>query len=384
MLSPRVWIEVYSNNSSTFGPQTLKAVIHDALNVGWGWYSRFPANCFFTLRQESLHNVDIVPGLDHVRVWFADPAQGYGPILVFAGRIADPDESGEDVVWTAWSYLAELSLTDSGFRRLYPTKKIGTEIVQPEWNDNTADWPLYGAKVQTSSLLNHISTGTIENPRDSGGSDITTDTRFGVIKVPRLLLFFDLSEMGRANTTNNVTYEISRSITPAFNFWRNRGSAITAKRLTFPGTVKDFRFSPGVTNIRNKLATVGASLTGQATAIEAAVTAGQYGSVLFGLREDVFTIKTLAGVTADTEFAAQTAVTQRAVIEASQLASAVQVDLRWQHFLPFDGWDIEDTIRVQLKRGRTNIDADYRIIGMRARMDGSGYNQSVFIQPPTV
>ncbi len=384
MLSPRAYIEIYSNSPTTFGPLTLKAVIHDALNVGWGWYSRFPANAFFTLRQESIHNADLVPGLDHVRIWFHDPATGYGPILVFNGRLADPDESGEDVVWQAWGYLAELSLSLSGFRRLYPNKKLGSEIVSKEWSEDSTDWPDYGAKVQNSSLLNHIATGTIENPQ-SGGVDITTDTRFGVVKVPRLLLFFDMTEMGRANTTNNVTYEISRSTTPTFNFWKNSGNALTARRITFPGNVKDFRFVPGTVDVRNVLSTVGTALTGTATAIEKSVAAGAYGYTLFGRREDVFTVKTLAGINnADTEFAAQERVTERAVNEATQLTSQLQVDMRWPLFLPFDGWEIEDTIRVQLKRGRTNIDADYRIIGVRARMDGSGYNQALYIQPPTV
>ncbi len=384
MSSPRVWIELYSNDPATFGPLSCKAIIEDALNVGWGWYSRFPANAFFTLRQESRHNANIVPGLDHIRIWFADPAQSYDPILVFAGRITDPDESGEDVVWTAWSYMAELSLSLTGFRRMYPSKKLGSEIVSKEWSENSTDWPLYGAKVQTSSLLNHITTGTIQDPQTSGAVDITTDNRFGVIKVPRLLLFFDLTEIGRANTTNNVTYEISRSITPTFNFWKNKGSAITAKRLTFPGNVKDFRFVPGVADIRNRLSTVGVGLTGQAQPINKSVTAGAYGSVLFGLREDVFTIKTLAGVTADTEFDTQNLVTERAVIESTQLTSALQVEVRWPLFLPYDGWEIEDTIRVQLKRGATNVDADYRIIGVRGRMDGSGFSSSLFVQPPTI
>jgi hypothetical protein len=384
MLSPRLYVEVYGNTVSNFGPSTRKAVIHDALNVGFGWYSRFPANCFFTLRQDSVHNELLTPGLDHVRVWYHDPAVGYGPVLVFAGRLADPNEAGEDVVWEAWSYLAELSLSLTGFRRMYPNKLLGTEIVSPEWSEDSADWPDYGAKVQPDSLLGHVATGTIENPLDLSAVAITTDTRFGVLKVPRLLLFYDLSEMGRANTTNNVTYEISRSVTPTFNFWRNKGSAHTAKRLTFPGTIKDFRFAPGVTDIRNHLSTVGTSLTGQATAIEKSVASGAYGHDLFGLRQDVFSIKTLAGVQSDTEFEAQELITERAVVESTQLASAIRVEVRAQHFQPFDGWDIEDTVRVQIDKGRSVVDADYRIIGIRGMMNRGGYNQSLFLQPPTL
>ena len=42
----------------------------------------------------------------------------------------------------------------------------------------------------------------------------------------RLQLLFDLSEMGRANTTNHVTYEITRTAPFTFNFWKNKGTAL--------------------------------------------------------------------------------------------------------------------------------------------------------------
>lgn len=383
-LTPQVWIELFDDDPSTHGPAACKGVIHDALNVGWGWYSRFPANAFFTLRQDSVYNTLISPGLSHVRIWFADPALAYGPILVFNGRLYDPDESGEDVVWTAWNYMAELALSLTGFRRLYPGKKLGTEIARPEWDGDTTDWPDYGAKVRSNSLLNHVASGTFQDPlEDDGVTEVTTDQRFGVVKTSRLLLMFDLTEMGRANTTNNVTYEITRSVTPTFNFWKNRGSSYTAQRLMFPGNVKDFRYVRGVRDIRNVLDTVGSDASGVAVAVEGKVTAGSYGMTSFGRREDVFTIKTLAGAKGSTESAQQQAITDRAVIEATQLTGALALDVRPNLFLPYNGWDLEDTIRVQLKRGMTNIDADYRIIGVRGRMTGAGYEQTVFLQVPT-
>lgn len=381
MPAPQMWAEVVANDSSTFGPTTVKCVLSDAFNLGCSAYSRFPGSAFFTLRQESENNAIITPGLDHLRIWFADKAQGYGPILLFQGRIGDPDESGEDVVWQAWDYLAELSLSLSGFRRLYPNKKIGTEIAKPEWDENSVDFPLYGAKVRTKSRVNFITTGTFQDPESAPAVPITTDARFGVIKVPRLLLLFDLSEMGRANTTNNVTYEITRSLTPTLNFWKNKGSTITAQRLCFPGNLRDFRYVPGVMDIRNKLATIGESTDGGAVAIEKSVSSGAYGYDTFGLMEDVFSIKTLAGVTGTSTFDAQEQITQRAVNEATQLTAAVRLDTRTD-FLPFDGWDMEDAIRVQLKRGRTNVDADYRIIGWRARMGGDGFSQALYVTPP--
>jgi hypothetical protein len=382
MLSPRLYIELYGNSTTTFGPTTLKALITDALHVGWSRYSRFPGSAFFTLRQESENNGLITPGLDHVRIWYQDAAQGYGPVLVFSGRVGDPDESGEDVVWTCWDYMAELSLSVSGFRRLYPAKKLGTEIAKPEWDDNSGDWLLYGAKVKTKSRSAHILTGTFEDPDDSLGDPIVTDARFGVIKVPRLLLLFDLSEMGRANTDNNVTYEITRSLTPTINFWANKGSLISGKRLTLPGSLNDFRRVPGVMQVRNRLATIGESLSGGAVAIEKEVADGQYGYNAFGLMEDVFSIKTLAGMSSSSTFDAQEKITQRAVIEATQLTAALELDVRPSYFLPFDGWEIEDRVVVQVEREGVSIDDEYRIVGVRGRMDQIGYRQALYVSPP--
>jgi hypothetical protein len=174
--SPRLVIEYLTNNTSTFGPDVLDGVIHDALAVGWSWYSRFPANAYFTLRQDSVHNARLLPLRTHIRISYVNDATGYKAI-VFSGRLGDPSSSGDDVVWTAWNYLAELSLTRTGYRTVYPVKLLGSEIASPEWT---------AARTATYALLNFVTTGTIQDPLGSDGTTpIKTDARFGVIDVPR-------------------------------------------------------------------------------------------------------------------------------------------------------------------------------------------------------
>jgi hypothetical protein len=231
-------------------------------------------------------------------------------------------------------------------------------------------------------LLNFVATGTIQDPLGTDAvTVIKTDTRFGVLDVPRLLLFFDMTEIGRANTVNNVTFEITREAPFTFNFWKNRGSAFTAQRLSFPGNCLDYTFNPGFSALRNDLATVGTTIAGGATEI---VKTDEANAAIYGRRQDVFTIKTLSGLAgAATETDAQTAITARAVKEATTLQKSIALDLRPGQFEPFNGWDIEDTIRVQVKRGRDNIDASYRIIGMRAIQDQHGYHPTILVQLPT-
>lgn len=370
--NPRLVVEYLTNNSTTFGPSSLDGIIHDALSVGWSWYSRFPANAYFTLPQASVHNARLSPLLHHIRITYVNDSTGHRAI-VFTGRLNEPSSSGDDVVWTAWNYLAELSLSRTGYRTVYPNKLIGSEIASPEW---------LLAKNAVFSLLNHVATGTIQDPLGSDGVTlIKTDARFGVIDVPRLLLMFDLTEIGRANTANNVTFEITRTSPFTFNFWKNRGSAKTDLRLTLPGNVRDYQFNPGFSALRNDLATVGQTVGGTATEI---VKTDETNAALYGRRQDVFTIKTLAGQAgAATEADAQVAITARAVKEATTLAKSIQLDVRQGLFEPFNGWDIEDTVRVQVKRGRDNIDAEYRIVGVRGVQDRDGYHPSIFVQLPT-
>lgn len=371
---PRLVIEYLTQNTSTYGPSATDGIIFDAVKVGWSWYSRYPAKAFFTLRQGSPTNARLLPLKHHIRIWYVNEVTGYGPVLVFAGRLGEPDSTGHDVIWEAWSYLADLSLSRTGYRVLYPDKKIGTEIAGIEWGL---------AKAQTFTLMGHVGTGTIEDPLGTDGTTpIKTDTRFGVIDVSRLLLMFDLSEIGRANTANNCTFEVSRSTTPLFNFWKNKGSLVTARRLCYPnGLVSDYRFAPGFRSLRNDLATIGSTAGGGAAEV---VATDETNALEYGRRQDVFTIKTLSGLAgAATESDAQKAITERAVKEATNLQKQLQLDVRASVMEPFDGWDIEDTIRVQLKRGKDTLDNDYRIIGVRGMQGPMGYDQQIIVTLPT-
>jgi hypothetical protein len=279
-------------------------------------------------------------------------------------------------------------LSRTGYEVYYKSKQIAT-VVTDEWSKDAASGKFqnYGAKVQGDSLLAHVATGTIQNPKASNGSaEMLTDPSFGVIDVPRLLLMFDLTEIGRANTTQNVTFEITHATSPTFNFWRNKGSAVSGQVLTYPGVIKDYRYVPGVLNIRNDLATIGTK-KGKNVEVKYEVTSGTYGITNFGRRQDSFAIKTLSGypklATESGKSSAQVSITQRAAKEAASLTRALQLDVRHRYFLPFDGWSIEDTIPVEISEGRTAIDAAYRIVGIRGVLDGAGYHQTCFLTVPT-
>ncbi len=387
----RLDIEYLDNETTDFGPSTKRGIIHEAANVGWSWYSRFPGAAFFTLKRLSGHNALLVPGLSHIRIWYVNEATGYGPKLVFTGRLGDANESGDDVVWTAYDYLAELALSMTGYRVMYEGKRL-IEIVDDEWrrDDASGKFANYGATKRTKGLLRHVATGTLQNPQNNTGKGMRTEPQFGVISVPRLLLFYDLSEIGRANTDNNVTYRISRTLSPTFHFLRDDGTQVVGPRLIFPGNTNSYRFSRNIMNIRNVLATIGTK-DGKAKFIKATRQAGYFGFDNFGRREDTFTIRTLSGypnLDSDTgQFAAQKRVTERAVAEAVRSIRTIEFDIAnfrqpmgWD---PFDGWDIEDQVYCEFEdRAGTPTERWMRIVGVRGRMGAGGYQQAVILQEP--
>ena len=374
--NPRLAIEYLTNDTTTFGPKTLDGIIVGATKVGWSWYSRYPATAFFTLRQDDAQNLRLLPLKHHLRIHYINDVTGYDA-EVFNGRLIEPDNAVDDTVWNAFNYQAELSLSRTGYRTLYPAKVLGSEIVSPEWDL---------AKAATYSLFGHVDTGVIEDPLGTDGTTkIKTDTRFGVVDVPRLLFFFDLCEIGRANTTNNVVFDITRARNGSgnheFRFRKNAGSQLAGRRLTFPGNIRDYRYVPGYRELRNDLATIGTTSGGGATEI---IATNESNAQEYGRRQDVFTIKTLSGLSgADSEFDAQTAITERAVNEATNLSRNLAIDVRPDEWEPFDGWDIEDTVRVQIQRGRDAIDNWYRIVGVRGQLDQAGYHQQIIVTLPT-
>lgn len=359
-------IELY-NSGATFGPNVKQGEVWDARNLGWSRYDRMPGKAFFTLSQTSPNISKIVPLTTHVRFYRLTPT---ATTLVYVGRVIDVDDTGDDVVVPCFDYLADLSLSRSGYRTMYPVKALGTEIVSPEW---------VLAKNATSSPLGFVTTGTIEDPTGTDGTTvIKTNNQFGLLDQMRLQLFFDLSEMGRANTAFHATYEITRAVAPAFNFLKNKGGNI-GLGLVLGGNVSDYRHLPNWTSYRNDLATLGSTVGGGATEI---VAKDATAAAAKGLRQDVFTIKTLLGIVGAAATAdQQKAVADRMLKSALTLQPTLLLQLLRGSLDFFVGWDICDKPTVQIGNGADSINTRWRILGARATFDESGENPALIVAP---
>lgn len=360
--APEYVIEFF-NSGSTFGPNTKLGEVWDARNVGWSRYDRLPGKAFLTLAQSSAILPLLTPLTTHVAIWRITPN---GDTLVYRGVYIDSNNTGDDVILDCYDYLSLLSISRSGFKTLYPTKKLGTEIVSPEWAL---------AKGATSSPLGFVTTGTVEDPLGTDGvTPIKTNAQFGTLDQTRLQLFYDLTEMGRANTVNQVTYEID--LNNVFNFWKNRGSA-SSLALVLGGNISDYGYLPGWTRYRNDVATVGMAAAGGATEIVATNAAEITAK---GRRQDVTTLKTLAGIGGGaTEADQQKAALERDLKRLVQQQSALMLRVARGKVEPFVGYTLNDTALVEISNGNDLITGTRRIVGLRCLFSEAGEDVDLMV-----
>jgi hypothetical protein len=359
-------IEAFDSNSQ-FGPGVKFAEVWDARNIGWSRYDRIPGKGFCTLAQSSPILPLLVPLSTHIRITRLTPST---TIEVYNGGYIDYDSTADDVILDLYDYVTLLSLSRANYRKMYPSAALGSGVVAPEWGL---------ARGATDSPLAFVATGTIENPLGADdATEIKTNAQFGLMDQMRLQLMYDLSEMGRSNTAHNTTFEITRTAPFTFNFWKDRG-AVSDVGLILGGAVSNYRYVPGWTHYRNDLATLGTSVGGGPTEI---VKSDPNEAHLRGLRQDVFTIRTVLGVAgASTEYDQQQAVAQRVLKSMTQAQPGLALKLVCGYLDPFVGFDICDKVTVEIANGVDAISGRWRVAGVRGFYDESGEALTLIVAP---
>ena len=310
----------------------LCEITPELLNLRWQVAQNLPGMAVFTLVRPN-KKLALIEGMKtHVKLWRED-ASGLTPI--FAGKIAKVMPKATDAIVTAWDYKALLQLSRTGYMTLYPNKKIGTEIVSPEW---------VLAKNTDTSPLAFVATGTIENPLGSNGTtEITVNQDFGVVLFNRLFTFYQLAEMAMANTDNNVVFDISRSEPHTFSFLKNKGNVVTGLDFTFPGNLIDFDFDKGEDGIRNDRATVISGTAGD----EPYVVSDPTNIAEYRRLQDALSPATLVGETTGTTETDQTkAIMARLLRVGIRTPRTLVLTPRQSEFRPFVDIDLGDKVRA--------------------------------------
>jgi hypothetical protein len=357
-------VELFDGSGSGRGPGTKVAELWDARNLGWSRYDRLPGKAFATLYQTSPFLSLLEPLVSHVRI----TRVGASNVEVYNGQYIDLASQGDDVVLTFYDYLALFGISRTGYRTMYVTKLLGSEIVASE---------VGYALGATGSPLGFVTTGTIQDPL--GTDDLTaikSNDQFGTLDQTRLQLLYDLSEMGRANTDHWVTFSISRTSPFTFSFLKDAGTT-TGIGLVLNGTVSNYAYLPNWLGYRNDLASVGLNSAGGTSEIvktdATAITAK-------GLRQDVATIRTLLGIAgAATEADQQQAALARMLYDSVNQRVTLMVRLVPGSIEPFTGWDIADKATVEISNGTEALSGLWRIVGVRALFTEDGEDLSLFV-----
>lgn len=329
---------VYSPDANG-GPGNPKLELDpDLLNLVWQQNQNLAGQAAFALTRRSKKVDQIEWMVDHVKV-FRESSSGVR--TVFAGKLVKPILSAIDILCYAWDYLAFLQLSITGYKTLYPSKLIGSEIIGPEWAL---------AKAVSNSPFAFVTTGTVQDPLALDGvTAIKTNATFGVTLFDRLFTFYTIAEMAMANTSNNVKFEITREAPHTFNFWKNYGSAKTAYAGIFPGNLMEYDFDAGKEHERLDLFTVLSDGLGGQVAYEVA-TADVATSTLRRLQASI-PIRTLFGVnTGTTETDQAKAALARQLIVSTRYPRAVRVRPRQGELDLFNGHDLGDTFRHTFER----------------------------------
>ena len=261
MASYRVLVYDTDVAGSTWGPTTLLAEFENPKNVGYASYLNDIGEAFWTVNQRDI-KVDLRDYIGIAHVVIIRMTHGVQDV-VWRGLVAEIDANEEDVIFYAYDYLHLLYMYYTQWNKVWKNKQIAGASGRPV-DDLWAQ-----AKARPDSLLNWITTGTLQSPYTTNARDVNivlNEYRVNFKKV--LTCFRELVALAVSDTDNVVYMEMDFPSSPAdlsatFNFWKHRTADVTRYQLTYPGNVLGFndRYVPITT--RNKLLGVGQGPRGQ-------------------------------------------------------------------------------------------------------------------------
>lgn len=239
----------------------------------------------------------------------------------------------------------------------YTSKKIGTEILSPEWDNIDA---------RTGAILgDKIVKGTFQDPYTTGSSSTFKTVTRTVFQEDFFTLCKEMVAMSRADSPSgswiqNTVFDISLSETsPTFSFTRNVGSDQSGVVFTLGKEIVDYYIPKDYRFIRN-------NITGYAVVVGPDVISNNQvdttSRTAYYLREwpPIF-----GEVTNSTEL---TEKTKDFLKEFKDPRRDVRI-VFGTGLTPFDGYVMGDNVQVRIDRGRISINSYYRVIGMEVTID---------------
>ena len=349
--TPQYRVQVFSFDA-TFGIGSLLVEFENVKNIGWAIYLNDVPEAYFTINQDDPKIARLVGlvGKCHLRIYRGDD-------LVWTGLLMDADESSRDVVFYAYGYVAALYWLVSDWNQVFTNQTVGS-IASTLWTR--------AKSVITYSNLAFVATGTIQNPATTSGG--TTDIVLPNYQLYRKRILFALQELAAlsiSDTSNSVVFEITHSLTPTFNLWKNRG-VVAPVRWQYGGVIADYHHPVSQVWRRNDVYILGADphVTLLRLEVESVPDEQAWGR----RQEPIF----LTWVRDQTEM---TRTGNLRLKQALRPDVQLSVDLVPNGVIPPGAtgalFKLSDSIPIYINRGLTQVNANYRVVGVRvSRADG--------------
>ena len=282
--------------------------------------------------------------------------------LVWQGYVAFILDTIDKVAVYGLDYMEWLKWYRCQYNVTYTDKKIGTEIITPEWNTIAGR-----ANVVLGS---RITKGTVEDPYTTGTTTAKTIKR-QMFNEDFFSLVSEMVAISSADSPSgaweqNTVFEITHSeTTPTFNFWRNKGSNQADVVFELGSEIVDFYIPKDYRFINNDL--IGYSIISGPSVITS--TTSDATSISQYYRRELSPV--FGSLTKQEEL---TEKVKNFLKENKDPKRDIRIAFA-AGLTPFNGYSMGDNVQIRIKRGRFDIKEYMRVVGMEVSVDDSGSEQ---------
>jgi hypothetical protein len=365
---------LWDMESTKRGRNKIKAIIHDAKTIGVSSYLNDAGEIFFTLPYNHPQISEIKPLERHYRVDRFDEEEGQYRVIS-QGLIEDYEATQNEIIVYGIDYMGVLNktITDPNTSTTYSyTSRTFQYIYQDQLTQAItaqANSRLGFIRFNAGTSWSHqLSKPLVINPSTNTYSVFTAGE-------PRMGFLSNLANIAMEGTTSKVVFgNTLESPTESYDtFFCDMNYLPTVNDdmvLEFGSNVRDFSYSPNYRSLRSRFLVVGTNnaASGVYTVWSSIATNSLTPTSLYGAIDEVMMVRDIKTTQAlDARAAFQLYRSSPNYIRSFSLS------VQDGSVIPFKRYKMGDDIRVRVKRGLVDIDANITLTGQRytGNVDGS-------------
>jgi hypothetical protein len=367
--------------TSTKARNNIRAIIHDAKNVGVSSYLNEAGEAFFTLPYNHPQISECVPLERHYRVDRFDEEDGRY-ITLGQGILEDFEATPDETVFYGLDYMGVLSKTITT-----PTTTATVTY------DNRTFAFIYKAEMSAVKAQTHSRLGFIQFRANSTGWSYLTETEPLVINTAtttydiftggesRLSFLTNVANIAMEGTTTKIVFgNTLESETELYNtFFCDMNFASTPNNdlvLEYGGNIKSFSYSPNFRQLLTRSLVVATSIYNAVspTKIWSAVATGTSAPTsTYGVIEAAFIEQNLIS-----QAEANKKASYRLYQSSPEKIKSISLAVTDGSIIPYKRYKLGDDIKVRINRGNINVDTYLTLRGQRYIGNTNGTEQLWF------